>query len=122
MEFRNSEESALPPLQPNVFEVLLSLSQGPHHGFGLITDIRQRTGGDVQVGTSTLYATLQRMRRDALIEDAGEQPSPDGPPRRTFRITPQGHQALVAEAARLQRTTAAAAAILQASPARSGKD
>lgn len=109
-------------LQPNVFEILLSLSQAPQHGFGLITDIRERTGGDVVIGTSTLYATLQRMRREGLIEDAGEQPSPEGPPRRTFRISDAGQAALVAETSRLQRTAAAAAAILQASPARPGRE
>lgn len=110
------------PVAPHVLEILLSLSREPMHGYGLIQDIRDRTGGDVDLGTSTLYATIRRMERDGLITDE-ERPSGSsvGPPRRTYRITTLGIAVARAEADRLRRVSESAAALLGDPVTRAGE-
>jgi DNA-binding PadR family transcriptional regulator len=104
------------PVAPHIFEILLALSQGPRHGYGIIADIDERTGGEVSIGTSSLYAAVRQMLRDGLIEEAppvtDEQSS--GPPRRYYRITDTGREVAHLEADRLRRTAAAAEALLRA--------
>lgn len=106
------------PLAPHVFEILLSLSTGARHGYGIISDVRERTGGDVVIGTSSLYASIRRMLKTGLIEDDGDQRTDDsgGPPRRYYRITDLGADVVRQEAERLHRAAAAASSILE-SPA-----
>jgi DNA-binding PadR family transcriptional regulator len=93
------------PLPPHVFEILLSLCDRELHGYELVRDIRERTAGDVDLGTSTLYAALRRMLEQGLVEDAGEGEgtASGGPPRRYYRITSFGRQVAVLEAKRTER-------------------
>ena len=103
------------PIAPHIFEILLAVSQGPRHGYGIIADINERTGGEVSIGTSSLYAAVRQMLRDGLLEEAppvaDEQSS--GPPRRYYRITDTGRDAAHREADRLRRTAEAADALLR---------
>ena len=96
------------------FEVLTSLSRSPLHAYGIISNIRERSQGEVVIGTSTLYAIIRRLLRDGLIEDAGDMPAAEtkGPPRRYYRITDAGTEAVQAEARRMRRSLEAAEAIL----------
>ena len=108
------------PLLPHVFEILLSLSIRPRHGYGIISDVSERTQGVVTIGTSTLYATIRRMLKAGLIEDHGDQPdeSSDGPPRRYYAITGLGREVARLETERLRRAGAAAEALLEDALAR----
>lgn len=109
------------PVAPHVLEILLSLSHEPMHGYGLIQDIRARTGGDVNLGTSTLYATIRRMERDGLVaNETAPEPSSEGPPRRYYRITDLGREVARSEARRLRRVAESAAALLEDSLTRAG--
>jgi DNA-binding PadR family transcriptional regulator len=102
----SSDQASALPLAPHDFEILLSLSERELHGYELVRDIRERSGGAIDLGTSTLYAALRRMLAAGWVEDAGERaahgPS-GGPPRRTYRITERGREVVVLEARRLQR-------------------
>jgi len=110
------------PLAPHDFEILLSLSRGPLHGYAAIADIRERTGGDIVLGTSTLYAAVRRLRRAGLIdEDASRPAESNGPPRRYWGITGMGGEVLRLEADRIRRSAAAADALLGDSPARASE-
>jgi len=92
------------PLAAHLFEILLSMSEGPMHGYALIGDIRRRTGGAITLGTSSLYAAIYRLRRDGLVADVEprDPPESEGAPRRTYGITPLGRRVLRLEALRLQ--------------------
>ena len=110
------------PLAPHDFEIMLSLSRGALHGYAAIADIRERTGGDIVLGTSTLYAAVRRLRRAGLIDEDGSRPhESNGPPRRYWRITDLGSDVVRMEAERLRRTSAAADSLLGDSPARASK-
>jgi DNA-binding PadR family transcriptional regulator len=102
------------PLAPQVFEILLALSQGSRHGYGIATEIRERTAGDVDIGTSSLYAAIRRLLADGLVTDAGRHPDEQsaGPPRRYYRLTDLGAEVVRLEAARLRKTAAVAERLL----------
>ena len=84
------------PLKPLVFQVLLALTDGERHGWSLVREVQQRTGGD-RVLPANFYRTLRAMLAEGLIEEAGRQDD-----RRYFRATSLGRNAARLEARRLQ--------------------
>jgi DNA-binding PadR family transcriptional regulator len=93
------------PLQPHVFQILLSLIQRGMHGYSLIKDIGARTEGEMVLGTSTLYAAIKRMVKSGLLEETqrpADSDSDDGR-RRYYRATPFGRQVAREEALRIRR-------------------
>ena len=88
------------PLSEAVFQMLLSLVDGPMHGYGMIQDIERRTGGSVVLGSGTLYSAIKRMRRDAWVAEA-EVEDPEDPRRRYYALTDVGRTVVRAEARRL---------------------
>jgi DNA-binding PadR family transcriptional regulator len=67
--------------------VLVSLSDGPKHGYAIMTDVEGFSG--TGIGPGTLYAVLARLERAGLVE-----PIPSQDRRRPYRITPAGATAL----------------------------
>ena len=93
------------PLPPHLFQVLLSVLERDLHGYAILKDIGERTGGEFTLGTSTLYAALQRLVRDGFLEDVDEASHErgKGPPRKVFRITPLGRRLARAAGLRIQK-------------------
>ncbi len=91
------------PLTPPVFHILLALSGGECHGYGIMQDVARQTDGTLQLGPGTLYGCLKRMLAAGLVEESGERPDPalDDERRRYYRITPLGQHVARAEAKRL---------------------
>lgn len=93
------------PLTPAVFALLLALSQGQRHGYGLISEVAVLTGGIIRLGPGTLYRSLQRMRVAGLIEELSDEDTElsdrRAERRRSYRITDAGRAAAQAEARRL---------------------
>ena len=94
---------SLLPLQPATFHILMALSDEERHGYAIIKEIADRTGGLVRLSPGTLYRSLQRMLEQGLIDESGDRPAPDEDDerRRYYRITPFGAAVARAEAARL---------------------
>ena len=92
-------------MTPQVFQVLLSLSDAPRHGYAMIQDIDERTGGEIRLTASTLYDALARLVDDGLI---AEVEAPDNTARdsrrRYYALTREGRDAAATEAHRLERT------------------
>ncbi|MGD9905110.1 MAG: PadR family transcriptional regulator [Vicinamibacterales bacterium] len=92
------------PLSVPVFQILLSLSDRDLHGYAIIQDIGTRTGGEVQLTASTLYAAVKRLLDGGLVEEVGAARSAgDDPRRRYYHLTDDGVAVARAEAARLAR-------------------
>jgi DNA-binding PadR family transcriptional regulator len=88
--------------RPVEFHILLSLSAGERHGYGIIQDIQVR--GDTAVpDVGTMYRALARMAESGLIEASSRRPAPDANDERRnyYRITPLGRRVAVEEARRL---------------------
>ena len=97
------------PLRPVEFHILLSLSAGERHGYGIIQDIQAR--GDAPVpDVGTMYRALARMVEARLIEGGARRAAPDANDERRnyYRITELGRRVATAEARRLEALTRAA--------------
>jgi DNA-binding PadR family transcriptional regulator len=68
--------------------ILSLLSEGPKHGYQLMKEMRERSGGAYSASAGSVYPTLQQLEDEGLI--AAEQQ--DG--RRVYRLTPAGRQEL----------------------------
>src|SRR5690242_17696941 len=92
------------PLTPAVFHILLSLADDEKHGYAIMQEVAERTGGGLTMGPGTLYGTLNRMLGAGLVEESGERPDPamDDQRRRYYRLTRQGRRAATQEAERLE--------------------
>jgi len=91
------------PLTVPVFQVLLSLTDGPLHGYAIIQEVSARTGGEVRLTASTLYGAVARMLGAGLID---EKDPPEGlERRRLYALTRRGRGLLADEARRLERAT-----------------
>lgn len=92
---------ALLPLTHVVYHVLLSLSQQARHGYGIIKDVSERTGGRLELEAGTLYAAVKRLRQDGVIAET-DGPATADSRRRYYDLTPLGRQVLRAESERLE--------------------
>jgi DNA-binding PadR family transcriptional regulator len=86
--------------------ILVSLADGPKHGYALIQDVRDFSG--VDLGPGTLYGALDRLERLGLIE-----PLPADERRHPYRITAPGAEALKVHLDSLERVSAAGRLRLQ---------
>jgi DNA-binding PadR family transcriptional regulator len=94
-------------MQEATFMILTALANGSQHGYGILTDVAEISGGRVRLRAGTLYTALDRLRVDGLIEVDREE-DVDGRLRRYYRLTPTGTRQLADEAARLHANAAAA--------------
>ena len=91
------------PLTEPVLLVLLSLAEQPRHGYSIIKDVEQMSGGRVLLSTGTLYGALQRLRDRGWIERFEEEDSSRD--RRAYRLTSLGRRNLQQEIERLRHLT-----------------
>jgi len=94
-------------MQEATFLILTALAAGAQHGYGIITDVKDISGGRVRLRAGTLYTALDRLRTEELIGVDREEVV-GGRLRRYYRLTPKGSELLAAEAARLQANALAA--------------
>jgi DNA-binding PadR family transcriptional regulator len=92
------------PLTPADFNILLALSDGEKHGYGIMQEIAKHTDGKLRLGPGTLYGAIKRLLEDGLIEESGKRPDPahDDERRRYYRLTKFGQRVAAAEATRLE--------------------
>ena len=98
------------PLQPATFHILIALAEEDRHGYAILQEVAERTGGKVRMGAGTLYRSIQRMLEQGLITETTERPAPelDDERRRYYRITRLGAAVVRAEAQRLSQMLAMA--------------
>ena len=96
------DRRAFLPLPAAAFHILLALTAGDLHGYGIIKDVEARTGGALRLGPGTLYRTIQRLLEQGLIEEP-RRPSraASDPRRRYYRVTSLGTAVARAETDRL---------------------
>jgi DNA-binding PadR family transcriptional regulator len=90
-------------MQDPTFLVLTVLAGPPLHGYAIMQAIDELVGRPGVVRPGTLYAALDRLTADALIEVAHTDEWADGRVRRYYRLTSQGSEALREEAQRRHR-------------------
>ena len=93
---------------------------GKKHGYAILKDVEELSGGKIRLSTGTLYSALGRLLDQGLIQrvpnDEGENTRP-GLPRKAYVLTENGRRVLEAETTRLQSLVAAAHVRLRKDPA-----
>lgn len=98
----NADVERLLPLPPITFHILLSLLDGERHGYAIIQDVGERTGGELQLSAGSLYRSIARMVEQTLIVEVAKRHAPgDDERRRYYKITPFGTAVARAEMRRL---------------------
>lgn len=105
------------PLKAVDFYILLVLTDGELHGYGIVKEIESRSEGAIRLEPGNLYRYVKRLVEHELLEPAerrsvaGTAEDP-GERRRYYRVTPHGRTVLRAEAVRMRGLVAAADARL----------
>lgn len=100
MSTSDIDPTELLPLTPASFHILLVLAAGPAHGYAIMLEVGRMTGGTAQLGSGTLYRTIQKLLGDGMIEACGG--ASDGDERRVpYRMTARGLSVARAETQRL---------------------
>ena len=92
------------PLTDASFHILAALANADQHGYAILRDVQEATGGHVRLNVGTLYTNLKRLLDQGLIDELDERPSAeDDERRRYYHLNEEGRRALAEEAARLAR-------------------
>jgi PadR family transcriptional regulator len=100
------------PMREPTFWILTALAAEPRHGYGVILQAAALSGGRVKLQAGTLYAALDRLAAEGLVEVDREE-LVDGRTRRYYRLTQRGATALGAETERLRASLETATAQLK---------
>lgn len=93
------------PLSESYYYILLCLARGANHGYGIMQLTEKLSGGDVTIGSGTMYgATSNMMKKGWIQEILSEEPGQER--RRLYQLTDEGRQTLRMEIARLRRMLA----------------
>ena len=92
------------PLKPKVLHVLLTLTDGPRHGYSIMQEVAERTDGQVRLWPAALYGLLRELEKADLIAESDQRPAADldDERRRYFALTAHGKRVLDAEVRRLE--------------------
>jgi DNA-binding PadR family transcriptional regulator len=88
-------------MAPAVFQILIALADQPLHGYGIMQDIADRSGGTVKLSPGTLYGAIKQMLADGFIEEVAGRRADDDQRRRYYRLTRDGRDAARQEMARM---------------------
>ena len=93
------------PISESYFYILLCLSKGPTHGYGIMQMTKQLTGGEVTIGSGTMYGATDNMLTKGWIEETFSEET-GVEKKRLYRLTAKGFDVLDKEIRRLKRMIA----------------
>jgi DNA-binding PadR family transcriptional regulator len=93
----------LDPLPSAAFQILLSLADDELHGYAIMRQIEEQTGGRMRLGPGTLYSSIQALLEAKFIEEVDGPADPRLQPerRRFYRLTSAGRRLARAEAEKM---------------------
>ena len=94
------------------------LSDGPHHGYAVITALRERSEGAFDLPEGSVYPALHRLEDAGLL--ASEWQPVAGRRRRVYRLTDRGADALSVERQDWRALAGAIDAVLRPAPRLAG--
>jgi DNA-binding PadR family transcriptional regulator len=104
------KNAAHAPLTPAVLHILLALSTGERHGYGIMKQVLADSQGNTKMGPGTLYGSMGRMMEAGLIRESDKRVDPemDDERRIYYELTGAGRAALEAELKRYRGVVAVA--------------
>lgn len=90
-------------ITPVEFHILLSLADADRHGYAIMQQVSENSGGSVELGPGTLYGAIKRLLDYGYIREVESRVDPDvdDSRRRYYRLTASGRSVATAEAERL---------------------
>lgn len=96
-------------LSTQAFHILIALAERDQHGYAIMQDVAERTGGKLRLSAGTMYGAIKRLLEDGLICEVRENQRPKAPSddsrRRYYRLTAPGRKAVSAEVKRMMELT-----------------
>jgi DNA-binding PadR family transcriptional regulator len=95
---------SLLPLKPVETLILMMLSAGERHGYGIRQEILEHSSGTIELEAAHLYRHIRHLESESLVETPARSRAPAGvdPRRIYYRLTPFGRRVLAAEMLRLK--------------------
>jgi DNA-binding PadR family transcriptional regulator len=90
----------LDPLPAAAFQIMLALSDGDLHGYAIMREVEEQTGGRLRLGPGTLYGSIQALLEGKLIEEV-DRPGEIEERRRYYRLTVAGRKRMRSEAEKM---------------------
>src|SRR5512145_2650258 len=91
------------PLTEATFFILLSLSPAPKHGYAIMKEVKELSGGRIVFSTGTLYGALRRLLEQGWIKRTTDpEPNPTDRERKAYALTDKGRKVVNAETERLR--------------------
>jgi DNA-binding PadR family transcriptional regulator len=90
----------LDPLPSAAFQILLALAGEDLHGYAIMRQVEEQSGGRVRLGPGTLYSSIQTLLEEGLIEEVDGAGSADER-RRCYRLSTSGRKVARSEADRM---------------------
>jgi PadR family transcriptional regulator PadR len=94
-------------LREHTYLVLTALAGGRRHGYALITEVSELSGGRVVIRAGSLYAILDRLVGEGLVEPCGEEVV-EGRLRRYYALSNAGSEELRTASERMAASAAVA--------------
>ncbi len=93
------------PLPTATFHILVALAEADRHGYAIMQEVSERTGGTTRLNPGTLYTTLRRLLEQGVIAEIDSRTlgTLQDERRRLYRITPFGRRVATLELERLGR-------------------
>jgi DNA-binding PadR family transcriptional regulator len=93
----------LDPLPSAAFHILLALTGEDLHGYAIMRQVEQQTGGSVRLGPGTLYGSIKTLLEARLIEELEERPDAEAGTerRRYYHLTSAGLKLMRSEVEKL---------------------
>jgi DNA-binding PadR family transcriptional regulator len=93
----------LDPLPSAAFQIMLALADGDLHGYAIMRQIEEQTGGRLRLGPGTLYSSIQTLLEGKLIEEIDRPENIEGHSerRRYYRLTVAGRKMARSEAEKM---------------------
>lgn len=90
------------PMSESYYYILICLAKGANHGYGIMQMAKELSGGDVSIGSGTMYGATSNMIKKGWIKEIMSS-EPGVERRRLYRLTDAGREALDSEIARLRK-------------------
>jgi DNA-binding PadR family transcriptional regulator len=93
----------LDPLPAVAFQIMLALSDGELHGYAIMREVEEQSGGRLRLGPGTLYGSIQALLEGKLIEEVDRPGDTDvrQERRRYYRLTVAGRKRTRSEAEKM---------------------
>ena len=93
----------LDPLPAAAFQIMLALAGGDLHGYAVMRQVEEQTGGRLRLGPGTLYGSIQSLLEGNLIQEVGRPADIEvrSERRRYYRLTVTGRKMARSEAEKM---------------------